>query len=308
MTGEASLSDTRLGGHNHLCISVLLLGFDAADEDRLKKIFQLTPGTRRYSAVPHPAGRAPDADILLVNYDNPAALAEKTAILNGKPDVPVVAVSRGPLSEHPAHHIRGMLMATRVLGVLDKVPVPEPPARSTPSDGTATHSVIAESRSARDVPPITTAPPPVIASEPPQSAPPPSSKGVGYHALVVDDSPAMQKSIELNLATLDQITAIDFAASGEEALEKAGATSYDLVFLDVMMPGLDGYETCTKLRKIPGYKKTPIIMVTGKTSPLDEVKGVMAGCTTYVTKPIQAEEFKKLAARIVVWLKEYKPR
>jgi two-component system, cell cycle response regulator len=122
----------------------------------------------------------------------------------------------------------------------------------------------------------------------------------------VDDSIAIQKSLEINLATLPQISMIDFADSGESALEKAEAVQYDLIFLDVMMPGIDGYETCTRLRKKPEYKKTPIIMVSGKTSPLDEVKGVMAGCTTYLTKPVQQEAFQKLSNRVLVWLEKQK--
>lgn len=128
----------------------------------------------------------------------------------------------------------------------------------------------------------------------------------GYRVLVVDDSPAIQKSLEINLATLSQISVIDFADSGENAVEKAEIQQYDLIFLDVMMPGMDGYEACTLLRKKPEYKKTPIIMVSGKTSPLDEVKGIMAGCTTYLTKPVQSDEFKKLSIRVLTWLENKK--
>jgi DNA-binding response OmpR family regulator len=69
-----------------------------------------------------------------------------------------------------------------------------------------------------------------------------------------------------------------------------------------MMSDMDGYETCIQFRNNPRYKKTPIIMVSGKTSPLDEVKGVMAGCTTYLTKPVQDEAFQKLSARVLAWL------
>ncbi len=127
-----------------------------------------------------------------------------------------------------------------------------------------------------------------------------------YRVLVVDDSPAIQKSLELHLGTLPGIGVIDFADSGEIAIEKALAKQYDLIFLDVMMPGIDGYETCTRLRKTMEYKKTPIIMVSGKTSPLDEVKGVVAGCTTYLTKPVRAEAFQKLGSRVLTWLEKQK--
>lgn len=84
------------------------------------------------------------------------------------------------------------------------------------------------------------------------------------------------------------------------------AKTYDFIFLDVMMPGIDGYETCGQIRKIAAMKKTPIIMLSAKTSPLDEVKGVMAGCTNYVTKPIKSAEFQNMLGRIMDWLGNYK--
>jgi CheY-like chemotaxis protein len=102
--------------------------------------------------------------------------------------------------------------------------------------------------------------------------------------------------------TLQNIGKIDFADSGEMALEKIESTQYDIIFLDVMMPGIDGYETCTQIRKKPLYKKTPIVMVSAKCSPLDEVKGIVAGCTTYLTKPVQNEAFQKLSHRMMDWL------
>jgi CheY-like chemotaxis protein len=74
-----------------------------------------------------------------------------------------------------------------------------------------------------------------------------------------------------------------------------------------MMPGIDGYETCTQIRKKPLYKKTPIVMVSAKCSPLDEVKGIVAGCTTYLTKPVQNEAFQKLSHRMMEWLANKKP-
>jgi DNA-binding response OmpR family regulator len=75
--------------------------------------------------------------------------------------------------------------------------------------------------------------------------------------------------------------------------------------MDAMMPGIDGYEACTRLRENLGYKNTPIIMVSGLTSPLEEIKGIIAGSTTYITKPVQQEPFKELVTRVLVWL-EYK--
>ncbi len=131
----------------------------------------------------------------------------------------------------------------------------------------------------------------------------PSSKS-NYKALVIDDSAAIRKQLEIELRTSG--IACDFAESGEVALEKIKDTHFDLVFLDIMMPGIDGYETCGKIRKDARYKKTPVIMLSGKTSPLDEVKGVIAGATTYLTKPIKPDHFHRVTGRITKWLDEFR--
>ena len=127
-----------------------------------------------------------------------------------------------------------------------------------------------------------------------------------YNTLVVDDSAAMRKALEVELKRIPQKLNIDQADCGEAALELAAQKQYDLIFLDIVMPGIDGFEVCKILRKT--IKKTPIIMLTGKTSPLDEVKGVMAGCTTYLTKPVDRNEFQKVLKRVVNWLDEYQKK
>jgi two-component system, cell cycle response regulator len=130
---------------------------------------------------------------------------------------------------------------------------------------------------------------------------------ISYCALIVDDNVSFQKLLALTLSMQPQIGEIDFADNGETAIEKAKLKQYDLVFMDALMPGIDGYETCARLRENPTYKNTPIIMVTGLTSPLDEAKGIIAGSTTYVTKPVQQLPFKELLTRELALL-EYKKK
>ncbi|MCI0667213.1 MAG: response regulator [Methylococcaceae bacterium] len=275
-----------------------LIGFEVADEERLNRFFRIPrPGKRQYIAA-RSSDRA-RSDILLVNYDHPPALQEKDSILASYPWLQVVAASRGPVQEPAAYHIHGIPIAAEVLSVLDKVPV-EPSTKSV----SALSQVLCETNRPRlmDAGPVevqarVTQQPGSVATSPTNGS---------YRVLVVDDSPAIQKSLELHLGTLPGIGVIDIADSGEKAIEKALAKQYDLIFLDVMMPGIDGYETCTRLRKTMDYKKTPIIMVSGKTSPLDEVKGVVAGCTTYLTKPVRAEAFQKLGSRVLTWLEKQK--
>ena len=124
-----------------------------------------------------------------------------------------------------------------------------------------------------------------------------------FIALVVDDSAAIRKQLELELRSA-KIQA-DFAETGEEALEKSAQKNYDLIFLDIVMPGIDGYEVCKQMRARESMKKTPIIMLSGKTSPLDEVQGVIAGASTYLTKPVKHEMFQKTLSRLSNWLSDY---
>lgn len=126
-----------------------------------------------------------------------------------------------------------------------------------------------------------------------------------YSILIVDDSLLIHKALQLEIEKAAFGADLGYAESGEECLAMLKEKKYDLVFLDVMMPGIDGYETCTEIRKMPVFKKTPVIMLSSKTSPLDEVKGVIAGCTTYLPKPIKHDEFQKLLKRMDKWLENF---
>jgi two-component system, cell cycle response regulator len=268
---------------NKAKVRVVPLGFDADVVEKLEKIFQRErPGQRAYTTVfPY---NCEVVEILLVNYDHAPALEEKDTICrNYCPDVKLIAASQAGVTDESVIHqihpyqVHGILLAARLLSVLDKaVECSEP-------------SVIH-------------AQPPQVEETPKVATDTVEQSADTYSALVVDDSVSIQKSLELNLLTLKSIKQIDFADSGEMALEKIDAKQYDIIFLDVMMPGIDGYETCTQIRKKPSYKQTPIIMVSAKCSPLDEVKGIIAGCTTYLTKPVQNEAFQKLSLRMTEWL------
>jgi two-component system cell cycle response regulator len=283
-------------------LKVALLGFEAADEEKLNRALQYRRAEGRHYVVAESTAKT-SSHILLVNYDNPTALGEKDSILIKHPKIQVVAVSKGPLQPPFAHHIRGMLVTARVLSVIDKVSIESCVLSTTDFSQTAAEihepvvadASVAESQIPVEIPYPLPLPLPAV------------KDATGYRVLVVDDSPAIQKSLELNLATLPQIGVIDFADSGEDAIDKAANSRYDLIFLDVMMPGMDGYDTCALLRKNPEYKKAPIIMVSGKSSPLDEVKGIMAGSTTYLIKPVEPDAFKKVSRRVLAWLDNQKP-
>ncbi len=110
-----------------------------------------------------------------------------------------------------------------------------------------------------------------------------------HRALVVDDSPTVRKQLVLELGSFN--IQVDTAETGEEGLDKLKDYVYDIIFLDVVMPGMDGYQVCKTIRRIPQTKQTPVVMLTSKSSPFDKVRGSLAGCSSYLTKPVDYENF-----------------
>ncbi len=114
---------------------------------------------------------------------------------------------------------------------------------------------------------------------------------------LVDDNPA-------NLFVLEEILSGAYhtvtAASGEEALAQAAMCLPDLILLDIMMPGIDGYETCRELRTIPSLHHTKIVMVSAKAMVNERLEGYNAGADDYITKPFEEEE---LLAKVQVYLR-----
>lgn len=102
--------------------------------------------------------------------------------------------------------------------------------------------------------------------------------------LVVDDVPANVKLLEAKLSNeyYDVITAKD----GFECIEHTKAKKPDLILLDVMMPGIDGFETCRRLKEDPDVSHIPVVMVTALSEPSDRVAGLEAGADDFITKPI----------------------
>lgn len=109
-------------------------------------------------------------------------------------------------------------------------------------------------------------------------------------ALVVDDSLAVRKQIEIEFSLLD--TEVDCVASAEEGLIWASRAAYDIIFLDVVMPGMDGYTACKKIKRSPLTRHTPVVLLTSRSSSFDKIKGTLAGCDTYLVKPISHNDFE----------------
>ena len=121
----------------------------------------------------------------------------------------------------------------------------------------------------------------------------------GERILAVDDEPRYLEIIRFNLETAGY--RVSSAATGEEALDALAGDEPDLVVLDVMLPGLDGFEVCRQIRE---HSSCPIIMLTAKGAEEDKVRGLRLGADDYVTKPFSAQE---LLARVEAVLRRARP-
>lgn len=117
----------------------------------------------------------------------------------------------------------------------------------------------------------------------------PNGSAKPLRAMVVDDSLAVRKQMQIEFELLHD--AVDLMSSAEAAMLSIGKRRYDIIFLDVVMPGMDGYAACKKIRRSVLNRDTPVIMLTSRSSSFDKIKGTLAGCSAYLVKPINHNEF-----------------
>ena len=110
----------------------------------------------------------------------------------------------------------------------------------------------------------------------------------GLKILVVDDSKTIRRTAETLLTKegCQVFTAID----GFDALSKIADHQPDLIFVDIMMPRLDGYETCSLIKHNKVFKETPVIMLSSKDGLFDRARGRIVGSEQYLTKPFTKDE------------------
>jgi DNA-binding response OmpR family regulator len=123
--------------------------------------------------------------------------------------------------------------------------------------------------------------------------------GVGTSILAVEDDERIRTAVRLALE--DEGWDVEEAESGERALEVFGGGPFDVVLIDLMLPGIDGFELCRSLRR---NSDVPIVMVTARTDTHDVVAGLEAGADDYLTKPFEPKE---LSARIRALLRRVRP-
>ena len=110
----------------------------------------------------------------------------------------------------------------------------------------------------------------------------------GLKVMIIDDSKTICRTAETLLAKAgcDVVTAVD----GFDALAKIADTNPDLIFVDIMMPRLDGYQTCSLIKNNADFAAKPVIMLSSKDGLFDKARGRIVGSDEYLTKPFSKEE------------------
>lgn len=116
----------------------------------------------------------------------------------------------------------------------------------------------------------------------------------GVKVMIIDDSNTIRRSAEIFL--LQAECNVILAEDGYDALSKIVDHQPDIIFIDIMMPRLDGYQTCALLRKNSRFAKTPVVMLSSKDGLFDRARGRMVGSNWYLTKPFTKDELLKAVA------------
>ena len=259
--------------------NVYLIGISDNDKSMLQRVLRVSSGSvRQYKLTDN---MEPDKDKLyLVNSDNKEAVSYWCKYFlgpNNKPKVPTVFAGRRKINGEKIYNLNLPFVASQVLSTFDTMTVkemnfiPELKIGGEIDETNLSYSFIEN----------------IVCSE--------TGNKQLIRALVVDDSRPVRKQLEMELKLLG--VQVELSENGEQAIEFCRNNEYDIIFLDVVMPGIDGYKVCKFMKKNTLTKKTPVIMLTGKSSPFDKVKGTLSGCDSYLTKPLEREHFQAIARK-----------
>lgn len=242
---------------NKVLFSLGVFGFSGIERSLIASICKMSKHRTQQAAGNQQANfeiaEPPDAntvDIIVVNADDAAALQSIEDAFERRSNTPVIAVTKRPREAARANE--HVLPRHRLSTMLPKLLL-EIIATSSLDDAPALGKGDRHSR----------------------------------HCLVIDDSPLIRSQIGLLLQKHD--LDVSFADSAETGLKLLDERPFEIVFLDVMLPGMDGYTACKTIKSRPEGRGIPVVMLTGKTSPFNKMQGALVGSDGYLTKPVDKE-------------------
>jgi len=264
-----------------------VIGFNEVERAMLNSVFALaarrSPGFSQHQ--PGASSISPAPGVYLVDADMPAALVEFQALYKRAP-LPALLV--GSSSQGTGHPVFARpLQWARLLQALDDV-VEEGAAAMHDAGGMADSHGLRASRPG---------------SSPSRSKPARTDSVPARHlgkesVLVVDDNATVRSFMQAKLAPFG--FGVDFAETGEEAIGLSGQNEYTCVFLDVVLPGVDGYQVCKMIKaNRQAMRKTAVVMLTSRSSTFDKLRGSLAGCDEYLTKPLEEDRLLEVIAKFL---------
>lgn len=115
------------------------------------------------------------------------------------------------------------------------------------------------------------------------------------HIMLVEDEIHLARGICFNLE--EEGCRVSHYETGEKALEALQFEHFDLIILDVMLPGMDGYDVCKMIKKNKDNNLMKVVMLTSKDKTFDKIRGTMAGCDGYLTKPVDELKLRAIIER-----------
>ncbi len=262
-----------------------IIGASMEEMKTVNRIFSVTQyRTRRYEAVvlPLTSTRIPDdIDIVMISQPGGADQTAQAELFKSGPSRPMIRLLRNVPSsaEVVGYAIKSPLNPARFLKLLDQYTIRELnyfPEFEIGHDGEMQSEALAGLRMLKNAN--------VMSGK--------RSSRTLNRALVIDDSLAVRSQMAIEFDLIDQ--EVDLVDSAESAMMAVNRTRYSIIFLDVVMPGMDGYAACKKIKRSSLNRNTPVIMLTSRSSSFDKFKGTLAGCDAYLIKPINHNEFEQV--------------
>jgi two-component system cell cycle response regulator len=270
-----------------------VIGFNEVERSMLSSIFALAARRDPGFAQFEPGAQARSPDLYLVDADDPTALNQFKA-LHKRAQLPAVLVGANAGGTPHAVLPRPLQWAKLLQALEDALPGrDEPPvelARSLPSAGARAGRTLSSSgtMSRSDTSPSRAGGATAAAKK----------RMLADSVLVVDDNATVRAFMEAKLEPYG--FEVDFAETGEEAIGLSGSHEYTCVFLDVVLPGIDGYQVCKLIKSNKqAIKKTAVVMLTSRSSPFDKLRGSLAGCDEYLTKPLDEDRLLEVIAKFL---------